>query len=62
MVENEELEVVEEMVAEAVVDGRVGVIVATDECVAPSVDATHGDAEAEVVGIVEIVVVLASFE
>ena len=61
MVENDELEVVEEMVAEAVVDDRVGVIVATEECVVLSVDATHGDAEIEVVGIVEGAVAPASF-
>ena len=61
MVENDELEVVEEMVAEAVVDDRVGVIVATEECVVLSVDATHEDAEIEVVGTVEIAVVPASF-
>ena len=61
MVENDELEVVEEMVAEALVDDRVGVIVATEECVVLSVDATHGDAEIEVVGIVEIAAAPASF-
>ena len=61
MVEDNELKVVKEIVAEAVVDDRVGVIVATEECVVLSVDATHGDAEIEVVGIVEIVAVIASF-
>ena len=61
MVENDELEVVEEMVAEAVVDDRVGVIVATEECVIPSIDVTNGDAENEVVGKVELVAVPASF-
>jgi hypothetical protein len=61
MVENDELEVGKEMVAEAVVDDRVGVIVATDKCVMPSVDATNGDAENEVVGRVEIAVAPASF-
>ena len=61
MVEHDELEVIEEMVAEAVVDDRVGVIVATDECVIPSIDVTNEDAENEVVGSVEIAVVPASF-
>ena len=61
MVDHDELKVVKEIVAEGVVDDRVGVIVATEECVVLSVDATHGDAEIEVVGIVEIAVVPVSF-
>ena len=62
MVETGELEVVEELVAEAVVDDRVGVIAAADECEIPSVDATHGGAEIEVVGIVESRLCLHRFE
>ena len=42
MVENDELEVVEEMAAEAVVDDGVGVVVATEECAIPSIDVTNG--------------------
>jgi hypothetical protein len=54
MVEDNELKVVKEIVPEAVVDDRVGVTIATEECVTPSIDVTHGDAEIEVVGKVEI--------
>ena len=54
MVENDELEVVKELAAEAVVGDRVGLTAATEECVVPSIDVTHGDAEIEVVGKVEI--------
>ena len=48
------------MIAEAVVDDRVGVTIATDECIIPSIDVTNGDAEIDVVGIVEIAGVPAS--
>ena len=60
LVGNDELEAVEETAAEAVADDRVGITVATEECVVLSVDATPGDAEIEVVGIIEIAVVPAS--
>ena len=57
MVKNDEIEIVEEMVAEAVAGDRVGLIVATEECVVPNIDVTHGDAEIDGVGRVEIVAV-----